>query len=195
MRDAVAALGFDASMQEDLQRFFLHSSGYVVNADGGSIPSGELASRWERQLALAPGFISRPSVFVGVLARMMRTERETLVRFVIGALADHPALRDRRFAGRTTLHFAAAAGWAEVVSLLLRQGADANAHGGVTRATPLHMAARRGFAETARALLDLGAAVDAPDRNGVTPLGRAVRCRKHTVAALLVERGARRNLL
>lgn len=79
----------------------------------------------------------------------------------------------------------------EIVRLLVRAGADVNACGGVTRATPLHMAARRGFVEVAEALLDCGADVAARDRSGVTPLERAVRCRKQGVAELLRARGAR----
>jgi len=51
------------------------------------------------------------------------------------------------------------------------------------------MAARRGNVEIARALLDCGAALDARDRGGVTPLERAVNCRKAAVAQLLMECG------
>jgi ankyrin repeat protein len=79
----------------------------------------------------------------------------------------------------------------EVVRALVRAGADVNACGGVIRATPLHMAARRGHVEIARALLDLGADVNARSRKGDTPLQRAVKCRKTSVAQLLIERGGR----
>ena len=78
----------------------------------------------------------------------------------------------------------------EVIRALVAAGADVNACGGVMRAAALHMAARRGFVEIARALLDCGAAIEAQDRSGVTPLQRAMNCRKETVARLLVERGA-----
>lgn len=80
----------------------------------------------------------------------------------------------------------------EVVRQLVRAGADVNAHGGVTRATPLHMAARRGFVEIARVLIECGAMLEAPDRKGVTPWRRAVQCRKPAVAQLLLDHGARR---
>ena len=77
----------------------------------------------------------------------------------------------------------------KVVRMLVRAGAEVNACGGVTRATPLHMAARRGFVEIARALLDCGAAVEARDSKGDTPLQRAINCRRKGVSQLLVERG------
>ena len=79
----------------------------------------------------------------------------------------------------------------EVVRALVRAGANVNACGGVTRATPLHMAARRGYVEIARALLDR-ADLEARDSKGDTPLERAVNCRRDKVAQLLVERGAAR---
>src|SRR5437762_2993799 len=78
----------------------------------------------------------------------------------------------------------------EIVRGLLHAGADVNAAGGVTRATPLHMAARRDHVGIARVLLDAGAAIDARDKKGVTPLQRAISCRQRAVAELLRVRGA-----
>ena len=78
----------------------------------------------------------------------------------------------------------------KIVRALVQAGADVNASGGVTRATPLHMAARRGHVEIARALLDSGAAIRHCDSKGDTPLQRAINCRKPAVAQLLAERGA-----
>jgi truncated hemoglobin YjbI len=77
------------------------------------------------------------------------------------------------------------AGGADVVRLLVRAGAAVNAAEGPKRCTALHMAARRGNVDVAAALLDCGADNDARDSNGVTPLGRALNCRKPEVAALL----------
>ncbi len=78
----------------------------------------------------------------------------------------------------------------ELVRMLARAGADVNACGGVTRATPLHMAARRGHVAIARALLDCGAALEPRDRKGDTPLQRAINCGRDNVSHLLLERGA-----
>lgn len=234
----------DEATRNALRDFFSHSSAYVIGSDAGEPDHEELAARWSEQraldraiaaiaagredeaLALAPRFAARPSVFVGLLARMVRSGRAQLIRFVIEATKNDPALATRRFAGGTLLHFAAGAGCLKVVTLLLRlgvdpniqdrgnhtplycvanqcgsnsgpdivralveAGADVNACGGVTRATPLHMAARRGHLKIARALLDCGAAVNARDRKGDTPLQRAINCRKSGVSQLLVERG------
>ena len=84
----------------------------------------------------------------------------------------------------------ASEGGAEIVRAVVQAGADVNARGGVTRATPLHMAARRGHVKIARALLECGAAINAVDRKGDTPLTRAINCRQDLVAQLLVESGA-----
>jgi ankyrin repeat protein len=54
------------------------------------------------------------------------------------------------------------------------------------------MAARRGYLEIARVLLDCGAAINAKDNKGVTPLQRALNCRRNDVAQLLLDRGAKR---
>jgi ankyrin repeat protein len=168
-------------------------------------------------------------VFVGLLARMVESGREAPIAFVLDAVEREPSLAVRRFGGRTLLHYAAGAGCLEVVTALLRlgaepdardsgghtplysvanqcaseegpevvhalvrAGADVNACGGVTRATPLHMAARRGYVEIARTLLDYGAAIGARDRKGDTPLARAINCRQASVVHLLRERGAAR---
>jgi truncated hemoglobin YjbI len=84
-----------------------------------------------------------------------------------------------------------AQGGGDVVRSLVSAGAVVHACGGVQRCTALHMAARRGNVEIAAALLDCGANIDARDKQGATPLRRAVNCRKPEVAALLRARGAR----
>ena len=106
-------------------------------------------------------------------------------------LGTDPNLLDR--GGHTPLYAVAnecaSEGGGDVVRALLKAGADVNACGGVTRATPLHMAARRGHLEIARVLLECGAAIDARDRKGDTPLRRAINCRQDLVAQLLMLRG------
>ena len=60
--------------------------------------------------------------------------------------------------------WAAAYGQAPTVSLLLRHGADINAHG-QEQETALHLAAARGHHDVARILVSSGAVVDAKDEN------------------------------
>ncbi len=94
---------------------------------------------------------------------------------------------DRDAGGHTPLYLLAngSGAGAEVVSVLVRAGADANARCGSKRCTPLHMAARRGNVEVARALLDCGADPKIRDSQRVTPLQRALNCKKQKVAAIL----------
>lgn len=71
------------------------------------------------------------------------------------------------------------------VRALVNAGANVNAADGVKHCTPLHMAARRGHLEIAKALLECAASANAKDTQGVTPLRRALNCRKSAVADLL----------
>jgi hemoglobin len=82
-------------------------------------------------------------------------------------------------------------GGPDVVRALVRAGAAVDANDGVKHCTALHMAARRGNVEIAVALLDLGADIDARDSLGVTPLRRALNCKKPGVVSLLLSRGAK----
>lgn len=245
MGAALDAHPLDEETRTALRHFFVPSSAYVTGKESDKPQHQELAARWAAQRALdnvigaiaagrdqealahVPQFASRPSVFTGLLERMTASRRPALIDYVTQALQHDPALSSQQFAGRTLLHFASGAGCIEVVSLLLRlganpnvedkgghtplywvangcsfetgaevvralivAGADVNASGGVMHATPLHMAARRGHLQLAQALLDSGAALEARDRNGVTPLQRALNCRRHSVAQLLLARGA-----
>lgn len=84
---------------------------------------------------------------------------------------------------------------AAVVRVIVGAGAKVDANGGAKRCTALHMAARRGNTPIAEALIECGANIEARDSAGVTPLRRAVNCKKPQVAALLLEKGARENFV
>ena len=238
MMATVAAEPVNEETREGLRELFTQGVRYLAGGDADGRWTGQreldeavaaiVDGRDEEVVARVEAFAGRPAVFVGLLARMMRTGRVALIRFVEAAVEREPGLGVESFGGRPLLHYAAAAGCVEVVTVVLRlggdpglmdrgghtalyavangcaaatgpeivrlmvgAGADVNACDGVMRATPLHMAARRGFTGIAEALLDCGAAIEARDKNGVTPFGRAVRCRKQGVAELLAARGAR----
>lgn len=103
------------------------------------------------------------------------------------------------YVGDTALHLAAAGYRVEIVRLLLKAGANANAATNHRRSSPLHYAAD-GFitgpvwdaarqVETIRCLLDAGADLHAQDKNGATPLHRAVRTRSAAAVRFLLNAG------
>lgn len=104
------------------------------------------------------------------------------------------------YSGDTVLHVAAAGYRVEVARLLLAAGADASAAKNRRRSQPLHYAADGHLASPAwnpsrqvamiRLLLKSGAAVDAQDKNGATPLHRAVRTRCAAAVKCLLNAGA-----
>ncbi len=100
----------------------------------------------------------------------------------------------------TPLHLAAAGYRVEIVELLLASGADPNAAHNHRRGAPLHYAADSARARncadasdqiaTIRSLLKAGAAINAQDKNGATPLHRAVRTRGAAATKCLLDAGA-----
>ena len=142
-----------------LRDFFEQSSAYLVNRGAVAdvrVPAPdddthlELARRWEVQrtvddavaavrkgdadgaIELAERAESRScerGVFAGLLAYMMGSGNQILLDYAGVKLTREPSLAQERYAGRTLLHWAAAAGSLTVVELLLRLGADANAYG------------------------------------------------------------------
>jgi uncharacterized protein len=99
-------------------------------------------------------------------------------------------LKDR--SGREPLHYAALEDDADLVLLLLRQGADVNAtdRDGFT---PLHFAAQSYAVAAAEFLLSNGADVHAENRYGNTPLWTAVfeSRGRGDIIRLLLSHGAR----
>ena len=202
----------DEAARNALRNFFSHSSAYIIGSDAGEPDHHELAARWSEQraldrviaaivagrddetLALAARFVSRPSVFVGLLARMVRSGRARLIHFVIDAAEKDPALATRRFAGGTLLHFAAGAGCLEVVALLLQLGVDPNIQGRGDH-PPLYFVANGCASEAGpaivRALVEAGADVNAC--SGVTratALHMAARRGQVEIARALLDCGA-----
>jgi hemoglobin len=212
MGAALEAVPLDEETRKSLRQFFLHSSAYVVGQELGEPGDSELGARWREQcvlddiisaiaagqddevLARVPPFASRPSVFVGLLVRMMQSGQARLLGFVMYEMEREPSLATRRFAGRTILHFACGAGCLDVVRLVLKMGADPNIEdrGGHT---PLYCVANECAAESGaeivRTLVRAGAKVNAC--GGVTKataLHMAARRGFVEIARALVDCGA-----
>lgn len=104
------------------------------------------------------------------------------------------------YAGDTALHVAAAGYRVEIAKLLLDAGADVGAAMNHRRSQPLHYAAD-GYLENPnwdagrqvamiRLLIKAGAELHAQDKNGATPLHRAVRTRCAAAVKTLLDAGA-----
>jgi hemoglobin len=212
MEATLKATPLDDETRDALRNFFSHSSNYVMGKDAAEPGHEELAARWNEQrildrvvaaivedrddetLAIAPHFASRPSVFVGLLARMVQSGRRRLVQFVIDSAESDPSLATQRFAGTTLLHFAAGAGCLEVVALLLRVGGDPNGQGRGDH-TPLYCVANEcaleSGAEVVRTLVGAGADVNACGGiTRATALHMAARRGHVEIARALLDSGA-----
>jgi hypothetical protein len=214
MEATLDAARLDDPTRNALRDFFSRSSAYLIGGDTDESDDQEVAARWSEQrildsvvaaivegrddetLALAPRFASRPSVFVGLLARMVQSGRPRLIHFVIDAAESDPSLATRRYAGNTLLHFATGAGCLELVVLLLRLGVDPNIQG--RGRTPLYCVANECQSETGpevvRALVRAGGDVNA--RCGVTratALHMAARRGRVEIARALLDSGAEVN--
>ena len=208
-------------MHSQLLGFFERSSAHVVNHGEARVlaeASGlheEISSRWEAQttvdetvaairrrdanraVILAEVLITKgygQSLFPGVLAQMVRSGQATLLDYVRTKLNSDPSLAQKRYAGRTLLHEAAAAGDLTIVQFLLALGANPNAPDGGGH-TPLYAlgneCAVTGTTPVVSALIEGGADVNAHD--GVkhcTALHMAARRGNVEVAAALLDCGA-----
>ena len=101
--------------------------------------------------------------------------------------ADPALINARDKDGSTPLHCATWKGQQEVVALLIKAGADVNAHNenGHWGTTPLHAAAHANQAAIAQLLIEAGADVKAQDREGRTPLFHTTFHKAKAVAKLL----------
>ncbi len=125
---------------------------------------------------------------------MVRSGHAELIGFVVQALEREPSLISGRFAGRTLLHFASGAGCVEVVTLLLRLGADPNVQDSGGHPPLYHVANECGSQqgpELVHTLIGAGAEVNAS--GGVTratALHMAARRGYVEIARALLDCGA-----
>jgi hypothetical protein len=104
------------------------------------------------------------------------------------------------YVGDTALHLAAAGYRVEIIGFLLAAGADPNAARNHRQSGPLHYAAdgyvngpawdAKRQVKAIRCLLEAGADIHAQDKNGASPLHRAVRTRCAEAVSCLLKAGA-----
>ncbi len=111
---------------------------------------------------------------------------------VAGLLIDRGAdLGARNRGGFTALHAAAYANAVEIAERLLGKGADVNDQQNKAGGTALSVASEEGHAGVAKVLIAHGADLEAGERNGYTPLTRALWRGQKEVVALLQGSGAK----
>ncbi len=111
---------------------------------------------------------------------------------VAGLLIDRGAdLGARNRGGFTPLHAAAYVNAVEIAERLLGRGADVNDQQNKAGGTALSVASEEGHAGVAKVLIAHGADLEAGERNGYTPLTRALWRGQNEVVALLQKSGAK----
>jgi ankyrin repeat protein len=78
----------------------------------------------------------------------------------------------------------------DISNLLLKYGADPNISRPSDGNSPLHVAAENGLSWMGEILLDHGAKINAPNKDGATPLILAVQWQHRDFAVMLIRRGA-----
>jgi truncated hemoglobin YjbI len=101
MGETLAAIPCDEATRAALHQFFVRTSAYLIGKEAADSEHSELAGCWSQQLTLdeavaaivagrdleamdaAGAFVSRPSVLVGLLGRMLQSGRADLIGFVV----------------------------------------------------------------------------------------------------------------
>ena len=120
---------------------------------------------------------------------------------ILAILGGHPAVADlliekgadigaRNRGGFTALHAAAYISDIDTARKLLGKGANLNDQANKAGVTPLSVAAEEGQVRMARILVEHGADLEAGERNGYTPLSRALWRDQKEVVSLLRQSGA-----
>jgi truncated hemoglobin YjbI len=212
MRETIDSWTKDSETRAALKQFFDVASAEIVGNGESAIEHRELCQRWDHQrsldqlvddivhgrdeeaIHLSRQFASRPSVFVGILARLMEVGREPLITFVLESIQVDNQLMHSQFNGRSLLHHAAGSSCLLVVQQLLVGGTYPNVLDGGGHA-PLYRAAGPRNAEQGaaivRELVKAGATVDhAGGVNKSTALHQAARFGNLPVAEALLSAGA-----
>ncbi len=100
-------------------------------------------------------------------------------------------IQARNKGGFTPLHAAAYVNAVEIAEQLLGKGADVNDQRNKAGVAPLSVASEQGHADVAKVLINHGAELESGERNGYTPLTRALWRGQKEVIALLQKSGAK----
>lgn len=133
-------------------------------------------------------------------AKTLLKENAALVRTGMTKARYESSIAHWIYAGDTALHVAAAGYQVELAKLLLESGADCRAANNHRNSQPLHYAAdghldsaswdARRQVQMIEVLLKAGADIHARDKNGATPLHRAVRTRCADAIKFLLNAGS-----
>jgi ankyrin repeat protein len=167
----------------------LDSSPGLLKAQTDEGLSAILLAVYHRQPDIAQAFVARGAILnIFESCALGRLDR---VRAIVAA--DEAATHSFAPDGHTPLGLACFFGHGDVVSFLVREGADVNLHSkNAQRVAPLHAAAARNDVEIVGALLEAGADPNRRQEGGVTPLHEAAASGNEAMARLLLAHGAER---
>ncbi|MFM9872933.1 MAG: ankyrin repeat domain-containing protein [Fimbriimonadaceae bacterium] len=212
MKIAIENSTVDPAFKDIIVQFFTEASLYLLGQNHSPIRHPEFDFCWNRQLKLdslvaflasgqtdeviklAPDFAERPSVFIGLLDKMLEENASVYEPFVVRWLNDKPSLLSHRFNGRTLLHFAVKNGCLSTTQTALSFGIDPDVLDNGDR-TPLYALANGCNKPTGPSIVNalINAGADVNSRNGVmktTPLHMAARQGHLEIAKALLKCGA-----